>query len=133
MSATAIAGKPSAARILRDMRKLPPEELDGFFVKLHLLRAARRRQTLSGREAALLASINRTLPAESRIAYRRLSARRRSETLTAAEHGELLRLSDEREMVNAERARSLAALAVLRRTTVPELMAALGLQSLVNA
>ena len=125
--------KPNPASLLREMRKLSADDLDDIFLKLHLLRAARRKQTLPEREAALLATINRTLPTASRAAYRRLLAKRRAEKLTAAEHRELLRLSNESEMLNAERAKSLVGLAALRRTTVPELMAALGLKSLANA
>lgn len=126
-AATAIT-KPNPESLLRAMRKLSPDEVDDDLARLHRLRAAQRKRTLPEREAALLAAINRTPPAPARAAYRRLEARRRAETLTPAEHRELLRLSDEWEFLNAERARSLAVLAALRRTTVPELMAALGLE-----
>lgn len=131
-AATAIA-KPNPDSLLRALRKLSPDEVDDVLARLHRLRAAQRKRTLPEREAALLASINRTPPAAARAAYRRLGAKRRAETLTPAEHRQLLRLSDELELLNAERARSLVALAALRRTTVPELMAALDLESLANA
>lgn len=131
-AATAIT-KPNPESLLRAMRKLSPDEVDDVLARLHRLRAAQRKRTLPEREAALLAAINRTPPAAARAAYRRLEAKRRAESLTPAEHRELLRLSDEWELLNAARARSLVALAALRRTTVPELMAALGLESLADA
>jgi hypothetical protein len=131
-AATAIT-KPNPASLLRAMRKLSPDELDDVLARLHRLRAAQRQRTLPEREAALLGAINRTPPAAARAAYRRLGAKRRAETLTAAEHRELVRLSDELEILNAERTRSLVALAALRRTTVPEVMTALGLESLADA
>ncbi|MEA3207763.1 MAG: hypothetical protein QOE70_820 [Chthoniobacter sp.] len=119
--------------LLRAMRELSPDEVDDVLARLHRLRAAQRKRTLPEREAALLEAINRTPSATARAADRRLEGKRRAETLTQAKHRELLRLSDELELLNAERARSLVALAALRRTTVPELMAALDLESLAHA
>jgi hypothetical protein len=131
-AATAIT-KPNPASLLRAMRKLSPDEIDDVLARIHRLRAAQRKRTLPEREAALLEAINRTPSAATRAAYRRLETKRRAESLTPAERRELIRLSDELELLNAERARSLVALAALRRTTVPELMAALDLKSLANA
>jgi hypothetical protein len=124
--------KPSPTLLFQEMAGLSAAELDRLACRLLVLRAAKRNRALPAREAELLTAINRTLPAERRARYRRLSAKRRSATLTAAEHRELLRLSDELEMLNAQRARSLAGLAALRKTTVPALMDSLGLESLSN-
>jgi hypothetical protein len=124
--------KLSATSLLREMAGLSAAEMDRLACRLLVLRAAKRSQTLPAREAELLTAINRTLPPEHRAKYRRLSAKRRSATLTPAEHRELLRLSDELEMLNAQRARSLVGLAALRKTTVPALMDSLGLPSLSN-
>jgi len=124
--------KLSTTALLREMASLSAAELDRLACRLLVLRAAKRSQTLPPREAELLTAINRTLPPERRARYRRLSAKRRSATLTPAEHRELLCLSDELEMLNANRARSLVALAALRNTTVPALMDSLGFQSLSN-
>jgi hypothetical protein len=72
------------------------------------------------------------LPVDERTAYRRLSTRRKNGTLTPAEHRELLRLSDAVETLNARRMQSVVKLAALRKTTVPELMERLGLESLAT-
>ena len=128
-AATAIP-KMNPAGLLRAMRKLSPEELDDILAQLQRLRVVQRGQTLPEREASCLAAINRTLPSATRVAYRRLEAKRRVGKLTKVEHRELLRLSDELEVLNAARASSLATLATLRRIAVPELMATLGLESL---
>src|SRR5258708_4904204 len=133
MGAANAITKPNPESLLRAMGKLSPDEVDDVLVRIHRLRAAQRRRTLPEREAALLSAINQTPPAAARAAYRRLEAKRRAETLIPSERRELLQLSDELELLNAERARSLVALAALRRTTVPELMAALDLESLANA
>ena len=79
-------------------------------------------------EAQLLQEINRGL---SEIAWRRyheLVARRRAETLTEAEYEELVSLTDEVELANARRMENLAELAKLRRASLDDLMAELGLQ-----
>jgi hypothetical protein len=125
--------KPNRESLLRAIRKLSPDELDEVLAQLHRLRASQRKQTLPKREAALLQSINSVPPAASRTAYRRLEAKRQAETLTPTERRELLRLSDELELLNAERVRSLVALAALRRITVSELMTSLDLETLANA
>lgn len=124
--------KPSPSRLLREMARLPANELDRGAGGLLRLRAAKRNQPLPEREAKLLRVINRALSPASRATYRRLTAKRRAKTLTAAEHGELLRLSDELELLNAERMKSLVALAGLRKRTVPALMDTLGLTSLAH-
>jgi hypothetical protein len=114
------------------MARLPIGELDRLACSLMVLRSARREGGLPDREAVLLMNINGSLPPHARARYRRLSAKRRRGTLTRQEHRELLQLSDETERINALRAKSLVALAALRKTTVPELMASLGISSLAH-
>lgn len=78
------------------------------------------------READLLWNIRRELAPEVADRYRGLMEKRRAETLTGAEHDELIRLTDESERLQAERIDSLAELARLRRTSLAALAGELG-------
>ena len=70
---------------------------------------------LSAEETQLLQEINRGLPESEWLRYRHLIGKRNAETLTPAEHGELIELSDEIEVIHAER---LEALRLNRRGVV---------------
>lgn len=85
------------------------------------------------READLLRNIHRELPPEVADRYRALMEKRRAETLTEAEHADLIRLTDESERLQAERIESLAELANLRRTSLVELARELRLRPRPNA
>lgn len=80
---------------------------------------------LTRRETELLQAINQGAPPEVRQRFAELYARRHE--LAAAEHAELLRLSDELELLNATRLEKLLALARLRKTTLRAVMDDLGL------
>lgn len=73
------------------------------------------------REGALLRNIRRELPTQVSSRYRLLMTKRRAETLTDAEHAELIRLTDASERLQAERVESLAQLAHLRHTSLAAL------------
>ena len=79
-------------------------------------------------EAQLLQEINRGLPETAWRRYHELVARRRAETLTEEEYGELISLTDEVELANARRMEKLAHLARLRRVSLDQLMDELGFQ-----
>jgi len=127
MSLTATHLTP--ALILRELGKLNMADMEGVLHKLQML-AATKKGALKADEAKLLEAINATLPMDQRTVYRRLSTKRKHGSLTPAEHRELLRLSDLVETLHAQRMQSLVRLAALRKTTVPELMERLGLESL---
>ena len=133
MAHSSSSAKPTATRLLREMARLPLGELDRLACNLLVLRSAKRDQKLPDREANLLLAINRTLEPRKRRHYRRLCAKRRAGTLSRAEHRELLRLGDETEEINADRAKSLVAMAALRKVSVQELMESLGIDSLADA
>lgn len=73
-------------------------------------------------EDALLALVSRGIPAETQERYDELIARRESECLTADEHQELLWLTDEIEMHDAQRIEWLSKLAKLRGMSLTQLM-----------
>lgn len=84
-------------------------------------------EDLSPREIELLQTINRSLPPAGCERYEELMERRRAETLTPAEHQELLQLTDEAERIQADRIAALAELARLRGTSLAVLAEQLGL------
>jgi hypothetical protein len=83
---------------------------------------------LSKKETELFLRINRTLPPEQQQRYDELKEKRRNETLTRAEHAELLQFISEIETIWADRLQAVIALAKLRRITPKELMKQLGIE-----
>jgi hypothetical protein len=82
---------------------------------------------LSREETELLEKINSAFSPETVHRYRDLVARRQAETLTPAEHDELIRLSDEIELANAARVAYVIELARLQRVPVDTLIQQLGI------
>jgi hypothetical protein len=71
--------------------------------------------------------IDRTLPSILQRRYDNLRAKLQSETLTPAEHRELIDLTDTVEQFDADRLQHLLALAQLRQISLPELLKQLSL------
>jgi len=82
---------------------------------------------LSPIESELVRQINASLSTIEWERYRILLAKRDAETLNAAEQAELTALSDQIENANVRRMQAVAELARVRKTTVPALVATLGL------
>jgi hypothetical protein len=78
-------------------------------------------------ESELLIKINRGLPAKVQARLNELTVKRQAERLTPEEYGELLRLTDQVEAVEAARATALAQLATLRGVSLSTLMRDLGI------
>jgi hypothetical protein len=76
----------------------------------------------------LLQRINHGLPPEKRDRYQELIAKRQAQTLLPEEHQELLHLTDEAELADAERIAALVELARMRQVSLEELMRDPGLQ-----
>jgi hypothetical protein len=123
-----IRSQASTDDLLDAVARLPTEELAVFAERVATLRAERTAAHLSHDETALLLQIERGLPTESRVRYDELVAKRRNESLGADEHAELIALTDTIEHLDAERMEALIALAQMRRTSLGELMHALGIQ-----
>lgn len=92
----------STGELFRAVEQLGPEELERFVTQVLSLQA--RRSPGADTEATrLLERVRRGVPDETVRRYDELVAKRRAETLTPEEHGELVRLSDEVERWGAER------------------------------
>src|SRR5262245_29825501 len=93
----------SRQELLQAAAQLESAELARFVADVQRLRAERQVPRLSAAEGELLLRINQGLPLPLRQRYQELIAKRRQQTLTAEEHAELLRLTDEVEQLEADR------------------------------
>jgi hypothetical protein len=109
------------------IQRLEPGELERFVAHVIALHAQRSAPHLPARETELLRTINLGLPPAGLQRYEELMEGRRRETLTPAEHQELLRLTEEAERLQAERVEALAELARLRGLPLASIAEQLGL------
>ena len=82
---------------------------------------------MSEREADLLMKINQGLPANLQERLSHLIAKRRAETITSKELQELKKLTDQVEILDAQRLELLIELAHLRNVPLRKLIKQLGL------
>jgi hypothetical protein len=129
MSTVHLEAQVSADELMRAVEQLTPGELESLLARVLAVRAQRQAPCLPADEAALLARINQGMPEALRVRYQELIAKRRAETLTPAEHAELLRLTGEVENLEASRVQMLTHLAQLRHTTLEALLKDLGMQA----
>jgi hypothetical protein len=92
-----------------------------------VVRGARRETRLPAGEARLLTQINKGFADAWWAHYHELVAKRQRCLLSAAEHRELIRLTDQLENREAKRLKALVKLAKLRKQSLADLMTALGL------
>lgn len=117
----------STEQLLQAVKQLEPDQLETFATKILALRAGQQAPAASAVESELLLKINEALPTKSQHRYEELIAKRQAESLTPADHQELLRLGDEMERKEVDRLQALKALADLRRIPLRDLMNQLGL------
>ncbi|MFQ6057391.1 MAG: STAS/SEC14 domain-containing protein [Anaerolineae bacterium] len=113
--------------VLDGVAKLDTPELERFLSQVSILLARRKAPSLPEREAELLQKINQGLPTALQQRYDELSAKLQANTITSAEHQELLQLIDQIELADAERMQHLIELAQLRSLSLDELMNQLGI------
>jgi len=119
----------SPEQLLQAVSRLPPPELDRFIAQAAKLRSPVIGRRLSRRESELLLKVNRGIPTEVQRRYDALIARRQDFALTPAEYDELLKLTDEIEMLDAQRIEYLNELARLRKKPLTIVMDELGIQA----
>lgn len=76
--------------LLQGIAALEGKELDSFIQKLLSIRARRKVDHVEQRETELLELINQSLPPATLERFQELNAKRQAETLTEAEHKELI-------------------------------------------
>jgi hypothetical protein len=119
----------STEELLKAVDQLSPAELTQFVARVLALHAQRNAPALPPDEADLLRKIEQGIPADLHDRYEVLIARRRAAALTQEEHDELLRLTDQVEALEAQRAEHLASLARLRGVSLAELLDELGIRA----
>ncbi len=119
----------SPRQLLQAIDQIEISELRPFVSEVLARASQRLAPSLPTEESELLQMINRGLPAAIEQRCRELDAKRRTGTLTAVEHEELIRLIDQIEAAQVERLANLVALAEFRGTSLPKLMNDLGLEA----
>jgi hypothetical protein len=127
MTTIQIEALVSPDQLLRAVEQLPPSELAAFAAQVVALRARLGSPHLSEPETVLLLRINEGIGPDARRRYDELVAKRQAETISPDELEELIGITDEIEQHDARRLLALDELARLRRMTLPELMASLGI------
>jgi hypothetical protein len=115
-------------QLLKAVEQLSLPDLERLMFQVIALQAQRKAPSLSKDETQLLLKINQGLPRDVQQRFDELVAKRQTETLTAEEHGELLRLTDQIEKSDARRVKYMAELAQLRGVSLTVLMEELGIR-----
>ncbi len=132
MPTVQIEAQLSFDKLVEAASQLSLPDLERFSTQvLTLLQARRKAPNLSKAEAELLMKINQGLSPDVRRRYSELIEKRDAETLSEPEYQELLNLTDQVEMRQAERIEALGQLAQLRGEPVKKLMKSLEIPSLV--
>ena len=118
----------STEQIISAATRLSLPELEQVFDRMLALKAEKKAAHLSAEEAALFTRINRGLPSELRQRVSTLRAKREEGAISDAEYEELTRLTDQAELLHAERMAALVELAKLRGASLPSLMEQLSIR-----
>jgi hypothetical protein len=114
-------------QLLRAALQLPRSELEQFVSQLQILRLQQGTVRLTQDEAELFLKINEGLPAAAQQRLDELISKRQTQSLTPAEHQELIHLTEQSEKIDADRLQYLLALAALRNVSLDEAMQQLGI------
>jgi len=115
-------------QLLNAALQMPEEEFQQFLHRLFALKARERAPVLSEREAELLMMINQGLPPAVQQRLNELIEKRQSYTITEDELQELIQLTGQVEMFDAERLKHLIELAHLRDVPLNDLIQQLGIK-----
>jgi len=119
-------------QLLHAALQLPRSELDQFVTRLLVLRIQHDTPRLTQDEAELLLKINEDLPPAVQQRLDELISKRQTQSLTPAEHQELIHLTEQSEKVDADRMQHLLVLAALRNVSLDEVMRQLGIHPVLH-
>lgn len=122
MTAIPIEVQLSPEQILSAVEKMPEVELDAFVGKILQIRGKRQAPSISAPEAELLQKITHCIPIELQTRFSELVAKRQAETTDDTDLQELRELSNQIELLEADRIKNLAQLAQLRSTSIEDLI-----------
>jgi hypothetical protein len=119
----------SVEMLVKAAEQLSETELRHFTSQVLALNAKRTAPSVTQAEAELLVHINSRLPKDVQRRYDELIAKRDAETLSDAEHEELLRLTKQVEAFDVARVEALSQLAAHHGVTLSALRRQLGIES----
>jgi hypothetical protein len=119
----------SVEMLVKAAEQLSETELRHFTSQILALHAKRTAPSVTQAEAELLVHINSRLPKDVQRRYDELIAKRDAETLSDAEHEELLRLTKQVEAFDVARVEALSQLAAHHGVTLSALRRQLGIES----
>ncbi len=122
MPTVKIQAQLSTNDLLQAVEQLNPSELEDFVRRVIELKAHKQTPALAMDEAGLLMKINQRMSSDIQEQYRQLVEKRKTETLSSAEHHELIRLTKQIEQFDVKRMKCLAELAGLRRISINSLL-----------
>ena len=109
--------------LLHNAAQMPLTELEAFVQQLNSLITRKKTTDSNVRDTVLLDKITQTvLEKVKRERYQALIYGLEMETLSDAEHNELLKLVEQEERIRVKRLKFLIELAQLRNVTLPQLM-----------
>lgn len=114
--------------LLNAVVQMPESEFNRFVEKAKQLRTNRKENKFSSKEVDLIHKINMLFSTEKRQRYNELYGKFQQEKITPKEHKELLKLSDEFEMLNAKRLEYLGELAKMRGQSLKDVIKDLGMK-----
>ncbi len=114
--------------LLNAALQLPRPELEQFVHRLFVLKAREETTLLPKREAELLSKINQGLTPATQQRLNELIRKRQSHTISEEELQELIQLTDQVELLDAERLKCLLELSHLRDVSLDDLINQLGLK-----
>jgi hypothetical protein len=115
-------------QLLNAALQMPQSEFEQFITKLFSLKARERAPVLSEREAELLQKIYQGIPPAMQQRLNELIEKRQSYTITEDELQELIKLTNQVEIFDAERLKHLIELAHLRNVPLDDLIQQLGIK-----
>lgn len=128
MTTIQLNSQVTLTELLKGVEQLSTPDLAYFVDRVLAVQAQRSAPHLSLDETKLLFEINQGLSAQEQQLFDELSAKRRAELLTSAEHETLLGLLDKIEQLDVQRIQKLTQLARLRQVPIRELMKQLQLK-----
>lgn len=128
MTSMKITSRLDFDQLVEGLNQLETSELETCIEKISLLLAQRKAFHLSTAETRLLKQINQSLPSDIEERHSALQEKVHEETITPAEHEELIALIPVIEKADLMRLEALIELSQLRQITLPELMKQLGIE-----
>lgn len=130
MSSVQVTSNVDLEQVIQGMSELDNSELESVLSRLSLLLASRKVGRLPIREMQLLKIVNQGLSAEQQSYYSQLRDGLQAESLSEKEHQDWLELTEQSEIIDAERLQALTELAVLRGVSLEVVMQQLGIVKL---